>query len=284
MAVAENPTWEVDLLVDGPVTLRRPFRTTQQKGFRPKNPFYSNIEITGIPSGGLRATVTARASNERLAFEAAIFFFGRMLDVLAFEVNLPLFSSLTERDRSHNARFRQHVRRNIEHQEIKDAFQEADDLAMTQDPFLRSLGWYRKGLHTEDPFDKFLAFWIAIEIVAATYYQSESVPSVDQERGKKGSINQIWACFKALWGPCEQWPNILGDDKWIGENYEHRKNIAHGISPVSIETVESVIDKLDMIQRVAYSFLQGWRNKVLYADLVSARQRPSSSDEEVLPF
>jgi hypothetical protein len=83
---------------------------------------------------------------------------------------------------------------------------------------LRGLGWYRKGLYTEDPFDKFLAFWNAIEIVAAAYYQSEFVPSIDRERAKKGSKSQIWECFKALWGPCEQWPNIAGDDKWFDEN------------------------------------------------------------------
>jgi hypothetical protein len=32
--MAKDPTWEVDLLVDGPVSLRRPFRMRQQKGFR----------------------------------------------------------------------------------------------------------------------------------------------------------------------------------------------------------------------------------------------------------
>ena len=57
------PTWEVNILIDGPVTLRRPFRTMQQKGFRPENPFYSDIQIASIPSG-LRATVTARALNK----------------------------------------------------------------------------------------------------------------------------------------------------------------------------------------------------------------------------
>jgi len=51
----------------------------QQKGFRPENPFYGEIQITSIPSG-LRATVTARALNEQFAFEAVVFFLGRMLD------------------------------------------------------------------------------------------------------------------------------------------------------------------------------------------------------------
>jgi hypothetical protein len=45
----EVPTWEVDLFVDGPVTLRRRFSTTQQKGFalrtlEPKS-LHSNVFV-----------------------------------------------------------------------------------------------------------------------------------------------------------------------------------------------------------------------------------------------
>ncbi len=99
-----------------------------------------------------------------------------------------------------------------------------------------------------------------------------------------GSKNQIWGCFGALWGPCEQWPNILGNDKWIAENYETRKNIAHGVSPVGIETVASVVDKLGTIRSVAYRFLRDWRGKYLYADWDASSQSLQGSDEEALPF
>jgi hypothetical protein len=279
--MAEAPTWEVDLFVDGPITLDRRYRTTQQKGFRPENPFYSDVEVAGIPSGGLRATVTARAPNERLAFDAAVVFFGRMLDALAFEVDLPLFLSLTE-EGSRNSRVRHHSRQIIGHQQIENAFRAADDLGMTEPAFLRSLGWYRKGLYTEDPLDKFLAFWNAIEIVTAGYYGT--VESIDQERAKKGSKNQVWGCFIALWGECERWPNIPGDNRWIDENYETRTKIAHGISPVDIETVTSVINRLDVIQRVAHRFLWDWREDILHAGWDPASQSAPNSDDEALPF
>ncbi len=258
--MAATPVWEVDLAVDGPVTLRGHYTSSQQKGFHPDNPFYSDIEIRGIPSG-LRATITARAANEHIAREAAVFFFGRMLDVLAFEVDLKIFLSLTEREHPRNVRDRQNLRRVIEHQEINDAFRKADDLAITEAPFLRSLSWYRKGLNTEDPFDRFLAFWNVIERVAAEYYRY--VPSIDQDRAKNGSKSQIWECFKALWGPCEQWPIIGGQDKWIDENYEIRKDIAHGIKPVDIRKVTLVLSKVDTIQQVAWRFLQEWEDNFL---------------------
>ena len=279
--MAEVPTWEVELFVDGPVTLRRHFSTTQQKGFRPGNPFYSDIAISGLPSGGLRTTVTARASNKQLAVKAAVVFFGYMLDVLAFKVDLPLFVGLTEQG-PRDGRARHYTRRIIEPQEIEDAFQEADYLRMTQPPFLRSLGWYRKGLYTEDPLDKFLAFWNAIEIVSAGYYLS--VESIDHERAKKGSKNQIWACFKALWEECEHWPNIPGDANWIDENYEIRKNIAHGVSFIDIKTVASVVGKLDTIQKVAHGFLQDWRATFLCVDWEASSEGLPDSDEKALPF
>lgn len=270
------PTWEVDLLIDAPVTIRRPFRTREPKGFRPNDPFYSDIEISRAPSG-LRTTITARALNERLAREAAVFFFGRVLDILAFRINMPLFLSLTESETPRNSRVRQPVRRNIEDHEIKDSFQEADHLAIAEPPFLKSLSWYRKGLYTEDPFDKFLALWISIEIVAAQYYGS--VTSIDQERAKNGSKSQIWECFKALWGECDQWPIIPGNDRWIDENYELRKDIAHGISSVDIEKVALVLDKLTVIPQVAHRFLQDWRDNILYRDLQPASQRLLHPDE-----
>lgn len=279
--MTEVPVWEVDLYVEGPVAINQRFRTRQQKGLRPENPFYSDIEITSVPSGGLRATVTARASNQRLAFEAAVFFFGRMLDVLAFNTNLPLFSNFIEREQSRNARVRQHVRRSIARQEIESAFREADVLASIRPSFLRSLGWYRKGLYTEDPFDKFLALWIALENTAANYYRT--VESIDQERAKNGSKSQIWECFKALWGPCEQWPNIPGDKRWIDENYEIRKDIAHGVSSVSIDKVASVVNELDVIERVAYRFLKDWRDKFLDVDWASGGNLPRR-DEDALPY
>lgn len=280
--MAENPTWDVDLFVDGPVTLRRRFRTRRQKGFRPDNPFYSDIEIFGIHSGVLRATVTARATNKHLAREAAVFFFGRMLDVLAFKIDLPLFLSLTESERSRNAHIREPERRIIEPREIEDAFREATDLTVFEAPFLRGLGWYRKGHYTEDPFDKFLAFWLAIETVATDYY--ESVPSINKERAKNGQISQTWECFKALWGPYEQWPNIPGDDKWIDKTWKIRNYIAHGARSVDPETVATVVGELDTIQRVARTFLQDWKSKVLDADWGPSSQRLPDSDEEALPF
>lgn len=117
--------------------------------------------------------------------------------------------------------------------------------------------------------------------MAAQYYQH--VPSIDQERAKKGSKSQIWECFKALWGSCEQWPNIAGDDKWIDANYEIRKDVAHGASSVDIEQVASVVGKLDVIQQVAHRFLRDWRDMFLDVDWASSERLPSS-DEEPLAY
>ena len=46
-------------------------------------------------------------------------------------------------------------------------------------------------------------------------------------------------------------------------NYETRIDIAHGLKPVGIETVASVVDRLEEIERVAFRFLEGWDTKYL---------------------
>lgn len=252
------PIWEVVLYVEGPVTVRCRVTTTQQKGFRVDDPFYSDIEVTSNPSG-LKSTVTARAPDHSVAYKAAVFFFGRMVDALTLTVNRPMYLSLTERERSNVQRH--DVKRVIDRMEFESAFSEALRLAQGSPSFLRSLGWYRKGLTTYDPFDKFLAFWNSIEIVAAKYYRY--VPTIDKERAKTGSKSQVWECFKALWGPCDQWPVIQGEKDWIDRSHAVRVGIAHGTEPIDIHKVAEVGERLPAIQELSYRFLIDWRDRFL---------------------
>jgi hypothetical protein len=248
--------WEVDLYVYGPVTVRERMTTTQQKGFHISDPFYSDIEIQKIPSG-IKATVTARAPNQGTAYKAALFFFGGMVDALTLSINRPMYLSFTERART--AAQNHDVRRIIEKGQFENAFREAHYLEINDPAFLRSLGWYRKGLTTDDPLDKFLAFWNAIEIVAAKHYRS--IPSIDHERASRGSKNQVWACFEALWGSCDVWPVITGQANWIDESYEFRNGVAHGVAPINVHKVEEIAERLPVIEKVSFNFLSGWRDK-----------------------
>jgi hypothetical protein len=250
--------WLVNLHVTGPFTIQNQIQMRQQKGFNPAAPFYSDITINPSMSG-FRALVTARAQDEHLAYQAAVFFFGRMLDVLALELFLPMYLNLTERThRSEN----HDVRRIIQKEELETAFIEARRLGENYPTYLRSLGWFRKGLYTDDPFDRYLAFWNSVEQTAARYYKR--VDGIDLEHAKKGSKNQIYGCFLALWGDDDsQWEIILGDDKWewIKDSYAIRNNIAHGIKDVTIDNVKDVVDELPALQNAAHKFLTDWGHK-----------------------
>lgn len=264
----DMPTWQVTLYVDGPVTVHRPLATTQQKGFRVGEPFYSDIEIKGI-SSGLKATVTARAPDRLVAHKAAVFFFGHMIDALTLTVNCPMYLGLIERQRSNSQSH--DVKRIIEQEQFEIAFGEAHRLSQDSPSFLRSLGWYRKGLTTDDPFDKFLAFWNSIEIVAGKYHCC--VPTVDKERAKNGSKSQLWECFKALWGSCENWPVIAGQTEWIDQSYDIRNGVAHGIEPINIHKIAEVAERLPTIEKISHRFLLDWRERFLELD----RNPPSES-------
>jgi len=235
-----------------------------QKGFQVDDPFYSAIEIEARPMTGFRAMITARANSSDAASMAGMVFFGQMLDALTLTVNkaMTLYGPLTERDGG--TRQRQDVRRIVDRAEFESSFSEAQSLRSGSPSFLRALGWYRKGLTTEDPFDAYLALWNAIELVASKYYHY--VPTIDKDRAKAGSKSQLWECFKALWGDCDHWPTITGNRNWIDNGYEIRTDVAHGRRSITVEDVEHVAAEIPKLSDVAYRFLVDWRARFLGLD------------------
>jgi hypothetical protein len=246
------PTWEVDLNVYGPVSVQAAVHLREPKGFSLPDPFQSDVRIKSF-RGGVQITATAYASNLQNARKVTLVFIGYMLDALTLNINMPLYLSYTG---SHDSREGFSERRFVPEHEWHDAFREARLLALTESTFLRALGWYRKGLYSNDALDSFLAYWNAIEIVAGKYHPN-------REEARKGSKSQIWECYKLLWGECPQWPVIADQTNWIDQNYEIRKNIAHGTGPITVESVENVIEKLPIIRSVAYQFLIDWRHTQL---------------------
>ena len=90
-----------------------------------------------------------------------------MIDVLTFNINESMQIDLT--NNIIIPRFEGRVKLILEPQDFIDAFKEARLLSLTEEIFLKALSWYRKGKYTQDPFDKFLAFWNSIETVAGYY-------------------------------------------------------------------------------------------------------------------
>ena len=115
-------------------------------------------------------------------------------------------------------------------------------------------------MYTEDPFDRYLAFWNSIEVVAGKYH-------VKNEKTDLGSKNQIWDCFERLWGPCGQWPTMADQSSWIADHYKMRKDIAHGVAAVTAREVEAVLREIEPVKEVAHRFLAGWREEQLHPNI-----------------
>jgi hypothetical protein len=252
-----NPTWSVDCYISGAVEVSSRFSFTEQKGFRFENQFYSNIEVSNVTMYGVKIKVTAYASTSNLAKKAALVFVGEMVDILSFCINVPLLLSMDNEIPKNNHRY--DVRRVIETNEIRQSFKLARKVSQNEPTLLRALGWYRKGLITDDPMDKFLAFWNSIEIITNKYH-----PPLEKGR-EEGSKNKMWACFIDLWGDVDNWniPKNKGKT-WIDENYDTRKNIAHGIASVSINDIEKVMEKNKTIEVLALRFLIEWSRSKNY--------------------
>lgn len=150
----------------------------------------------------------------------------------------------------------------IEGIEFSDCFQLSRVLNLHETTLLRALNWYRKGLYTEDPFDKFLSFWNSINVVAAKNH----TPNDRTARHYQPNLELL---PNSLWGnDLNNWQKINGDDRWINDNNEIRNNIAHGLIPVEVNYVENVITRLDSVRKVAYKFLTEWAETQLQRPLL----------------
>jgi glutaredoxin-related protein len=246
--------WEVELFVYGSVVVSDMLSIRTEKARYGNETFFSDIKIRNFEDG-IVIKSTAFAPTRNLANSAAMVFIGQMLDCLVLEINEALFLSFDGRGYYSETN---NVKRFITTADFTKAFEESRLLSRDKPTFLRAVGWYRKGIISEDPFDKFLALWNSLEIIASKYHPRT-------ERARNGSISQLWESFKALWGECEEWPFFIrGKTDWIDQHNEIRKNIAHGITNVHIDDVEVVLSKLDTLREIAYLFLKQWRQRQLF--------------------
>ncbi|MBB4801703.1 methylamine utilization protein MauJ [Flavobacterium aquidurense] len=243
--------FNVELLVYGSVLIKRAIDFSTEKELDLGNIFQSDISIRPSKQGFLISTTVFTADQDR-AYKVALLFVGKMLDILAMRTNSPLNVSLNEYRQIEGGN---NIRAVIDRAEFIYCFRIARDLNLNENRLLRAFSWYRKGLYTEDPFDKFLALWNAISVVADGYCN-------DNERTRQGIINKIWDCFITLWGECVDWQFIDGDERWINDNNDIRNKIAHGGITVDVQYVENVISKLPIVQNVAYKFLSQWSERL----------------------
>jgi len=236
--------FDVELNVLGHITVSKAINFDTDKELNLGNVFRSDISIKQNPHGiGVSSTVLT--VDQDRAYQVALLFIGRMLDVLSIKTNIPLFVTNNE---IRNITEKNSAKAVIGEEEFRQCFELSRNLNLQETTLLRALTWYRKGLYTEDAFDKFLAFWNSINVLASRYH-------TPNERTLLGIINQIWNCFETLWGEdIANWENINGDDRWINDNNEIRNNIAHGLIPVEVNYVEDVITRLANVQKVAYRF------------------------------
>lgn len=244
------PEWLVQLFVDGPIAVKHQIHFQHPKGFNPSPQFYSDVKVFGT-SSGLSMSVTAMANVSDLARKAALVFVGEMLNVLATELNEPLRLSLYDARVANRDIYS--VKRVLAKEDLLSSFERARWLSHHGETFMRALSWFRKGLVTEDPLDRFLAFWISLEVVVNRY---QEVP----EGTSPGVKNRLREAFQTLWGAPERWPVIAGESDWIKKNYDLRVQIAHGTTAFEIEHVEDALAKGNKIRTVAHQFLVGWSN------------------------
>ncbi|MFH1001139.1 MAG: methylamine utilization protein MauJ [Bacteroidota bacterium] len=250
------PKWIVTIYASGPIVAENRFNFTKRKDINTAHALYSNIKVMNAHGGGLIIELNVYAKNHNLAEKAAFTFLGYAFDVLSFKLNLPIELSVFDRRQSQRDQFP--IRREITIKEFSDSFDESRLLRLTEPFFLNAHSWFRKGLISENPIDKYLAFWNSIEILAANYH-------IKSEKTKKGIKNQVWSIFHELFGETENWKTVILDyDNWINKTYFLRKEIAHGSGDIGeTEFIESILDSTEELQIISMALLRKWRKDKL---------------------
>lgn len=237
--------FRIILAVSGAVTLEAAKACNIQKG--DTDPFRTELAFKRAVNG-LHVEIKARGDTPIQATEAAVYFVGQHLDILSFWLKEPLHLNPTEygyREVASNAR------RIIEPELIDRAVLILPQWREHRKAFLRSLSWYRKAKNSEDPVDRFMSFWSALEGVCAKCFR-------DAERTRRGVINQIADCFDQVWTDASQWRVIPGRPDWINRLHNTRNGISHGFISVDIEQIKTISEALPTLEALTHDFLTDW--------------------------
>ena len=240
--------WSVDLAVSGPINLEAStVRIRPMKG--DVLPFETHVTLKRERNGVL-VSVIVRADASGSAHDAGLYFVGRAIDVLCLEIDLPLHLSLT------GPQFRtgtDHVRALVSKELWLQCFEDGRRYGTERSTFCRALSWFRKGHTSENPLDRFLAYWASIEVIGSKFSESN-------EHTKKGTINQICNCFDQLWGDCLKWQVIPGKADWVNHFCELRNQISHGTIPlVEMDAIREISGSIPKLHNLALAFLREWR-------------------------
>lgn len=241
--------WEVEIDVVGPITIESQISFRQKKGFD-EDQFYSNITLR-TADYGIASKLTAYADNMGMAQTAAYVFFGRMIDILAFTNHIPLTLQSHENIATHVIKSKHGVKRMFTDAEFMMAFIMSRKLEVEHPRILKAIGWYAKGINSNNALDSFLSLWNAIEIIGTHYH-------APTDRAKSGAINQIYQCFLDLWGDESNWELPC---RWINDMHDKRSKIAHGVDETTVEALNNTAVLIPKVSNVARNVINATLNK-----------------------
>lgn len=247
--------WKVSLIISGAIVLQESFNEELRKSYQANRPVMSNVQIRNIREG-LSVTLDAWAVDKEEADHVAIYFIGEMLNVLTLRLkDIPLYlhSSSIKVQGSDKC-----IKRVVTKDEILESFNQGYEYGRKRSTFSRALSWYRKGLISEDPIDRLLAFWLSLEVIGK--YAEENEKTKDKH-GKPRTKNRIMDCFDQLWVESSKWKIIPDGSEWMDKVHCLRNNIAHGSKAVDIDFIKDVNSCFPRLQKLAHVFLTEWERE-----------------------
>ncbi len=257
------PEWEVELAISGAISLERNSITLNvEKG--ESNPFTTTITLSKSKNG-VKCVLIARAYDQENANDVAVYFVGQALDVLSLHLDIPIHLNFF---RPEFRELSNHVKRIINQENWLESFQLGRFYSLNRRYLSRALSWYRKGLVSDDPIDRVVAFWSALESICSNFFEKNV-------RTDFGIINKVCNCFDQLWENTNNWKIIPNNPEIINQFHDFRNGFSHGFLRVDIENIRRLSLDLPIYQNLVRQFLLDWESN---GNEIEDRAQPSINE------
>ena len=251
MQDSEKPTWVFELNVFGPIQIPARFALDEVESFYFDDVFFRSIEVKGATQGA-QCSIKAHAESGAVAGQVALHTLDQVAHILALQTNLALVVSRQES--------RPFARNNSSHKRIMDkmewqqAFREAHHLLHREPSYLQALGQYRKALGEENPINKYITLFQAMESVARH-------GSAIQLSGRVDIQTTLEQSFAQLWKDKQQWPHLQREQGLLEDLIDLYVKAVGGVVPIVPSIITRIADRLEVLHRLTHAFLVDWRNQ-----------------------
>ena len=245
-------------IVYGPIKPERKLHRQTQRAIKSNTggrDFFTEIKLEeNFKPGSMQIEYGVTANSPSSAERAGAVYLSQLCDLLSVVTRSPVRFFLPEEDardeRVRAMRKSTSLDRILTEEEWHWIIGSLVFLRREHPRFLASASWYRKGLIGSDVLDNFCCFWRVIERLALSYADKSVIPEGDKGKAKSCVLQLAADLFSE-----SVKPEVLSNDKTVGDIIKLRNDLSHGNMPITLEVIDQANSYLKPLEAAAFGVL-----------------------------